>query len=170
MKVEEINAVLDNALHQLFQFNPSVEVIFTVSPVRHIRDGVIDNNRSKARLIEAVHHMVNKFERLYYFPAYELVIDVLRDYRFYDADLVHPNYVATEFVLQKFADNFIHEYSRSLMQEVKKIVIARKHKAFQPDTKGHQQFLKNYFEKSVRLKEKNPFLDLGEEIRYFSQA
>jgi hypothetical protein len=170
LDIDTIIAQLDNCYHRLIRYNPKIKIIFTVSPVRHIRDGVIDNNRSKARLIEAVHHMVNKFERLYYFPAYELVIDVLRDYRFYDADLVHPNYVATEFVLQKFADNFIHEDSRSLMQEVKKIVIARKHKAFQPDTKGHQQFLKNYFEKSVRLKEKNPFLDLGEEIRYFSQA
>ena len=77
-----------------------MKIIFTISPVRHIRDGVIENNRSKARLLEVVHHLVNKFDNIYYFPAYELVIDVLRDYRFYDIDMVHPNYAATDFVLK----------------------------------------------------------------------
>jgi len=170
LEIDTIISQLDNCYHQLLRFNSKIKIIFTVSPVRHIRDGVVENNRSKARLIEAIHHMVNKFDRLYYFPAYELVIDVLRDYRFYDIDLVHPNYMATEFVLQKFSETFIDEESRQLMQEVKKIVIARKHKAFQPDTNAHQQFLKNHFEKSRMLNEKYPFLNLKEEISYFSQV
>ena len=95
MGIEETIVALDTMLYRLFQFNPQINIIFTVSPVRHIRDGITENNRSKARLLEAVHHLVNKFSRLYYFPSYELVIDVLRDYRFYDIDLVHPNYQAT---------------------------------------------------------------------------
>ena len=94
--------------------------------MRHIRDGIVENNRSKARLIEVVHNLVNKFERLYYFPAYEIVIDVLRDYRFFDLDMVHPNYQATGIVLQKFAEHFIAADSRAIMEEVKKIMIARK--------------------------------------------
>ena len=102
LAIEEINSTLDSCMHQLFRFNPDLKIIFTVSPVRHIRDGVIENNRSKSRLIEVVHNLVNKFDKIYYFPAYELVIDVLRDYRFYDIDLVHPNYPATQFVLEKF--------------------------------------------------------------------
>lgn len=170
LEIDTIISQLDNCYHRLLRFNPKIKLIFTVSPVRHIRDGVIDNNRSKARLIEAVHHMVNKFDRLYYFPAYELVVDVLRDYRFYDADLVHPNYMATEFVLEKFSETFIDDEARQIMQEVKKIVIARKHKPFQPDTKAHQQFLKNHFDKSKTLKEKYPFLELTDELLYFSQA
>ena len=109
-------------------------------------------------------------ESAYYFPAYELVIDVLRDYRFYDIDLVHPNYAATEFVLEKFADSCIDEETQQLMQEVKKIVIARKHKAFQPETKAHQQFLMTHFEKAKALQEKYSFLDLKEELVYFSQT
>ena len=160
MTIDEIISNLDNSLEQLFQFNPNLNIIFTVSPVRHIRDGVVDNNRSKARLIEAVHHLVNKYEKLNYFPAYELVIDVLRDYRFYDTDLVHPNYMATEFVLEKFAESFIDEPTQRLMQEVKSIMIARRHKAFQPDTMAHKQFLKTYLEKTKALKEKYSFLDL----------
>ncbi len=100
--IEETVTALDGMLFRLFRFNPDLKIIFTVSPVRHLRDGVIENNRSKARLLEAVHHLVNKFERLHYFPAYELVIDVLRDYRFYDIDMAHPNYAATQFVLETF--------------------------------------------------------------------
>jgi hypothetical protein len=146
LEIKETTAMLQDCLQQLLSFNPRLQVIFTVSPVRHIRDGVVENNRSKARLIESVHHIVSQFEQAYYFPAYELVIDVLRDYRFYDIDLVHPNYPATEFVLEKFAEACIDITTQQLMQEVKKIIIARKHKAFQPGTKAHQQFLAVIFE------------------------
>lgn len=170
LSIEETVTMLDNCYHQLLRFNPKLKIIFTVSPVRHIRDGVVDNNRSKARLIEAVHHMVNKFDRLYYFPAYELVIDVLRDYRFYDIDLAHPNYMATDFVLEKFTDSCLDPSSQLLMQEIKKIVIARKHRAFQPDTDAHRQFLQSHWEKIKALQEKYPFLDLREELEYFSSA
>ncbi|HEX9509670.1 MAG TPA: GSCFA domain-containing protein [Puia sp.] len=170
MTIEEINTALDNCLYQLFQFNPNIQVIFTVSPVRHVRDGVVENNRSKARLLESVHHLVNKFDRIWYFPAYELVIDVLRDYRFYDIDMVHPNYQATSFVLEKFTRFFIDEPSQQIMEEVKKIVIARRHKPFQPSTRAHKKFLLDHWEKARALSGKYPFLDLTEEIGYFSAA
>ena len=168
LEITETIELLDNCYHQLLHFNPKLRIIFTVSPVRHLRDGVVENNRSKARLIEAVHHMVNKFDRLYYFPAYELVIDVLRDYRFYDIDLAHPNYLATDFVLEKFAETCIDEPSQELMKEIKKIIIARKHKAFQPETNSHRQFLLSFFEKTKALQQRFPFLDLSEELNYFS--
>lgn len=170
LAIEEISLMLENSLKQLKQFNPNLKFIFTVSPVRHIRDGVVENNRSKARLIEAVHSIISKTESAYYFPAYELVIDILRDYRFYDIDLVHPNYPATEFVLEKFAENCIDEKSRDLMEEIGKILIARKHKAFQPETKAHQQFLNTHFEKAKELQSKYPFLDFKEELAYFSRT
>jgi hypothetical protein len=169
LTIEEIISQLDTTYHRLKQFNPELKIIFTISPVRHIRDGVIENNRSKARLIEAVHHMVNKFSRLYYFPAYELVIDVLRDYRFYDIDMVHPNYPATEFVMEKFKENFIDEESQQLMEEVRKIVIARKHKAFQAETNAHKSFLKVHLDKTKELQSKYGFLNFREEIEYFQQ-
>jgi len=169
MSIEETNTALDNCIHQLFHFNKKLRILFTVSPVRHIRDGVVENNRSKARLIEVVHHLVNKFDRLFYFPAYELVIDVLRDYRFYDIDMVHPNYPATEFVLEKFRQHYIDEASQQLMEEVRKIVVARKHKPFQPDTNAHRQFLQNHYNKARELRERYPFLNLTEEIAYFSK-
>ena len=169
LTIDETISLLDTTYHRLKQFNPKLKIIFTISPVRHIRDGVIENNRSKARLIEAVHHMINKFPGLYYFPAYELVIDVLRDYRFYDIDMVHPNYPATEFVMEKFKEAFIDEQSQQLMDEIKKIVIARKHKAFQPETNAHKTFLKTHLEKTKELQSKFSFLDLKEEIEYFNK-
>lgn len=169
LTIDEIISLLDTTYHRLKQYNPKLKIIFTISPVRHIRDGVIENNRSKAKLIEAVHHMVNKFPGLYYFPAYELVIDVLRDYRFYDIDMVHPNYPATEFVMEKFRENFIDEESQQLMEEVKKIVIARKHKAFQPETNAHKTFLKAHLDKAKELQAKFNFIDFKEEIKYFQE-
>jgi hypothetical protein len=169
LAIDEIISQLSVTYYRLIEFNPNLKIIFTISPVRHIRDGVIENNRSKARLIEAVHHVINKFPGLYYFPAYELVIDVLRDYRFYDIDMVHPNYPATEFVMEKFREHFVDEESQQLMEQIKRIVIARKHKAFQPETNAHKLFLKAHLEMANNLQVKYPFLDLTEEIDYFSE-
>lgn len=168
MTIEEINVIMDNCIHQLFQFNSSLKIIFTVSPVRHIRDGLTDNNRSKARLIEVVHHLVNKFDRIHYFPAYELVIDVLRDHRFYDIDLVHPNYQATQFVLDKFMQYFVSDESQKLAEEVQKIMTARKHKPFQPETEAHKKFLRSNYDKTLAIQKKYPYLSLKEELEYFS--
>jgi hypothetical protein len=167
--IEETVTALDGTLHQLFHFNPSLKIVFTISPVRHIRDGVIENNRSKARLLEATHHLVNKFDKLYYFPAYELVIDVLRDYRFYDIDLVHPNYPATQFVLEHFANSCLDENTVDLMEEIKKIVIARKHKPFNPTSQQHKKFLFSTLEKIKALQAQYPFLSLDEERAFFEQ-
>lgn len=169
MTIEEIISGWDNTIHRLFQFNPELRILFTISPVRHIRDGVIDNNRSKARLIESVQHLVNKFDRLYYFPAYELVIDVLRDYRFFDIDLVHPNYMATQYVMDQFAASCIDAESRKLMEQVRRIVTARKHRPQQPYTKAHQKFLRQHLEECQQLQAAYPFLDLSEELHFFGQ-
>ncbi|GAO44486.1 GSCFA domain-containing protein [Flavihumibacter petaseus] len=168
--IDETVAVLDNTLHRLFRFNPDLKIIFTVSPVRHLRDGVVENNRSKARLIEAVHHLVHKFNKLYYFPAYELVIDVLRDYRFYDIDLAHPNYQATTFVLDHFRNSFISPDDHPLMDQVQQVVNARKHRAFQPDTEAHRNFLRTFSDKAKLLQDNYPFLDFSEESAYFLEA
>ena len=166
--IEEIIIALDTVMYRLFQINSKVRVLFTISPVRHLRDGVVENNRSKARLIEAVHHLVNKFDRLHYFPAYELVIDVLRDYRFYDIDLAHPNYAATQFVLEKFTESCIYPQAHSLMEEIRKIRIAANHKPFNPLSKQHQQFLDNQLKKLSDLEDRYPFLDFHPERKQFS--
>jgi hypothetical protein len=168
LEIDHIIALLDNLYHRLISFNPKLRIIYTISPVRHLRDGVIENNRSKSRLIESVHHLISKFDRQYYFPSYELVIDVLRDYRFYDIDFAHPNYQATEFVLEKFTSTFLDDSSVEIMKEIKKIMIARKHKAFQPSTNAHSKFMSSHATKVKELTNRFPFLDLQEELNYFS--
>ena len=167
LSIEQILSMLDNTIHRLFHFNPKLEIIFTISPVRHLRDGVVENNRSKARLIEAVHHLVDKFSRLYYFPAYELVIDVLRDYRFYDIDLAHPNYAATQFVLEQFTEYCISKESQQLMEEIKKIVTAYNHKPFNPQSQQHKHFMQQQYQKAKQLQEQYPFLHFEKELDYF---
>ncbi len=167
--ISEQIELLDNTIHRLFYSNPKLKIIFTISPVRHLRDGVVDNNRSKARLIETVHHLVNKFDRLYYFPAYELVIDVLRDYRFYDIDLAHPNYAATQFVMEHFAEFAFDKATQDLMKEIKQLVTARNHKPFHPESNQHRQFLKQQYEKTVSLATAHPHLDWTAELEYFSE-
>jgi len=167
LPIEEMLAALDETLHRLMDFNPQLQVIFTISPVRHIRDGVIENNRSKARLIEVAHQLVNKFNRTYYFPAYELVIDVLRDYRFYDKDLVHPNYMATHFVLENFMEHYVHPESRLLAEEIRKLQVSLKHRSLHPNTDAHRRFLKEQYTKTIELANRCPFLDFSRELEHF---
>ena len=166
--IDETTAAFETVLYQLSQFNPELKVLFTISPVRHLRDGVVDNNRSKARLIEVVHHLVNKFDKLHYFPAYELVVDVLRDYRFFDIDLAHPNYAATQFVLEYFAESCMNKDTQQLMEDIKKLVIARNHKPFNPTSNQHQQFLKVQLEKTLVFKKLYPYLDFEKELVSFN--
>ena len=170
MTTEEVLQTLDNILYRLFHFNPKLKIIFTISPVRHLREGVIENNRSKAVLIQAVHHLIDKFDRLYYFPAYELVIDDLRDYRFYAEDLVHPNYFATQYVWEKFVDACMDEKTKTLMEEIHSINLAYQHKAFNPYSEQHKKFLKSFYGKTKTIQEQYPYLDFSKELEYFLQS
>jgi lysophospholipase L1-like esterase len=167
LSVESTKNVLDKMIQDLLQYNPHLQIIFTISPVRHLREGVIDNNRSKAVLIQAIHDLVNTYDAIYYFPAYELVIDDLRDYRFYAEDLVHPNYQATQYVWEKFADACIHPESSQLFKLIKEIKLAYQHKPFNPTTTQHQAFLKKYAKETIHLMEQFPHIQLKEELNYF---
>ena len=168
LTAEAIAQSLGETIQKMTAFNPALKIIFTISPVRHIRDGVVENNRSKARLIEAVHQLVETYDHTFYFPAYELVIDVLRDYRFYDVDLVHPNYAATEIVFDRFEKSFVDGQTRNLMEEIRKVVNAFKHKPFHPETVSHRLFMQNSLRSVMELKEKMPHIDFSREMTYFA--
>ncbi len=168
LTVAEIKETMGSMLDQLKQFNPHLNIVFTISPVRHLREGVIENNRSKALLVQAVHDLVDQSSQHYYFPAYELVIDDLRDYRFYAEDLVHPNYHATQYVWEKFVDACFSEKTKELLPIIKEINLAYQHKPFNPTTKLHQAFLQKYTIKVMQLIEKYPELDLKKELEYFN--
>lgn len=164
----EIKQVLKAMMKEVKHINPTVNFIFTISPVRHLREGFIENNRSKAALIEAVHSLTNDVD-IFYFPAYELVIDDLRDYRFYAEDMVHPNYAATNYVWEKFISTCIDEPSQQLMKELAVIVAAKNHRAFNPTSEQHQKFLLTNLEHLKRIKERYPYIDLSEEATFFSK-
>lgn len=165
--------VITNELQQVIQdmkaINPHLKVIFTISPVRHIREGVVENNRSKARLIEAVYELTNRLDYCHYFPAYEMVIDVLRDYRFYDIDLVHPNFAATSAVWDYFFDTHFEETTQQLIKSFQEITIAANHKVRFPQTNAHTKFKQNFRKKIELLQAQCPYVDFEYENTIFSE-
>jgi hypothetical protein len=167
LPLEEIIYNVSTAVTKVQSFNPQLKVIFTISPVRHVRDGVIENNRSKARLIEAIHYVIENTQNVFYFPAYELIIDVLRDYRFYKNDLVHPSDTATEFVFETFCNAFLDEPGKKLLEEIKMIAAAMSHKPFQRQSASHKKFMNAQLEKIKAIKTKFPWIDFTNEEKYF---
>ena len=163
----EIVIALQQMLDKLLAFNPAIKVIFTISPVRHLRDGFVENNRSKATLIQAIHSMVDNSKNLFYFPAYELVIDDLRDYRFYAEDMVHPNYAATNYVWDKFITACIDTAAQQLMKEINTINAAKSHKPFNPTSEQHKKFLQLNLERVNELSKHHPYINFEEEKNYF---
>lgn len=132
--VEEIGATWRRILGELTRLNPALKVVFTVSPVRHKKDGLIENNRSKSRLIELVHGLNGD-----YFPAYELAIDVLRDYRFYSPDLVHLTSQAVDYVWKAFESFVFTEETRVLNREVAKVNNLLRHKSLYAGSQNDQK-------------------------------
>lgn len=164
MKPEEVIATLDKFIHRLFQVNKKVRIIFTVSPVRYIRHGLIESNLSKSTLLYSVHHLIHKFDRLYYFPAYEVLIDELRDYRFYAEDMVHPNSVATEYIFNRFIDFFLSDAAKRIFHEVYPVIQAAAHRPLHPETEEYKKFIQNQLKKIKELEKSYPFLSFGDEI------
>ena len=116
-----------------------------------------------------MHHLVDKNSNCFYFPAYELIIDDLRDYRFFAEDMVHPNYAATHYVWEKFIESCIDEPSQRLMKEIAVIVAAKNHKPFNPNSEQHKKFLNTNLEKVKKIQEQCPYVDLKEEAAFFAK-
>ncbi|MCF8354113.1 MAG: GSCFA domain-containing protein [Melioribacteraceae bacterium] len=167
LSVDEINNYLAKIIDLLHEINPKLQVIFTVSPVRHLKDGSINNQLSKASLLLAVNKMINN-RSAFYFPSYEIMMDDLRDYRFYERDLIHPNKIATEYIWQKFSECWFSENTMELMKEVSKITAAREHRPRNPNSPKHKEFLKSLLEKISLLEKTNPEINLTDDKLYFS--
>ncbi len=166
----EVRAALDKMVRIACEINPQVRIVFTISPVRHHREGLVENNRSKGLLHNAVGEMEALHENIYYFPAYELIVDDLRDYRFFAEDLVHPNYLATRYVWEKFSDACIDEESRGLMERMAKINSAMQHRPRQPESRQHLAFLQKMLDEALTLQQQAPFLPLENAIAFFKGA
>ena len=156
--VGEMGQDWEICLSRIYELNPNIEVVFTVSPVRHIKDGIIENNRSKARLIELTNRL-SEMTEANYFPSYELVIDVLRDYRFYKEDLIHPNNQAIDFVFSHFENVFFESETKEITQEVRKLKALMNHKTLYPESVKSIEFEHNTKRKIEDFSTKYPLIN-----------
>jgi hypothetical protein len=130
------------------------QYVWTISPVRHMRQGFVENNRSKAILHLLVEALVTTFKNHHYFPSYELIMDDLRDYRFFDRDLIHPNDLAIDYVFEKFQQTYFSEETKKLIGEIDQLEKAKAHKALYPESTNHQNFIRRLNEQEAVLKAK----------------
>ncbi|NER11719.1 GSCFA family protein [Muriicola jejuensis] len=160
---DEILKELRKALSDLFKINPGISVIFTVSPVRHSKDGFVENQRSKSHLFVALHQLLEEFEDrgVFYFPAYELLMDELRDYRFYEADMLHPNTLAVDYIWERFRESCIIPADEPVMTRVGEIRRGMQHRPFYPDSLEYKTFKADLAEKIKDLKKEYPFMTFG---------
>jgi len=158
--IEEITKSLDRIKSMIHQFNSDANIIFTVSPVRHIKDGLIQNSLSKAHLLAAIHQVIDT-SKTFYFPSYEIMMDDLRDYRFYKSDLIHPNKTAIEYIWEIFKQTWIDEKTYNLMDQVDEIQKSLQHKPFHKESNQHKLFLKKLKTKIESLAKKIPHIEFN---------
>lgn len=156
LSVDEISASLKNISNLISKVNTKATIVFTVSPVRHLKDGFVENSLSKAHLITAIHQVKAKKNQLSYFPSFEIMMDDLRDYRFYNSDMIHPNETAVDYIWEQFQQVWLNEKTATIMKEVDSIQKGLGHKPFNSASEQHQQFLKTLQEKINFLQNKFP--------------
>ena len=162
LDADEICQSLQRLSDQVRTANETVQLIFTISPVRHLKDGFTGNQRSKANLVSGLHRFLELSgtnTNNYYFPSYEIVLDELRDYRYFDSDLVHPNMLAVEYIWEKFRDACIAPEAQAVMEEVDVVRKGLLHRPFNPDSQAHRDFLKTLQRKMTYLKERYPSIN-----------
>ena len=165
LSVDEILHVWIPIIEQL----KNVNFIFTVSPVRHINDGLHENNISKSVLHLATHQLIQQNKKGHYFGAYEMVIDELRDYRFFKEDMIHPTPQAINYVWDKFASTYFNEQTTQLNQRIEKLQQAVNHRPFNFESESHQKFVKEQIHQMKLLCTEFPFLNFEEEIYQIQQ-
>lgn len=156
LSIYDITNCLKNILRLIRSLNIEASVIFTVSPVRHLKDGFIENAQSKAHLLAAIHQVAEK--QSFYFPSFEIMMDELRDYRFYETDMIHPNQTAIAYIWERFKEVWASNKGIKTMDDIDSIQKGLLHKPFNPDSASHQKFLKKLELKKEKLKAKHPFI------------
>jgi len=169
LTVKEIVTEYRQLLTDILNTNPSIKVVFTVSPIRHWKDGAIENQRSKAVLLLAIDEIIREFGADFcaYFPAYEIVMDELRDYRFYAEDMIHISEVAVDYIWERFEAGLINKESRKIATQVQKVIKAVNHKPLHQNTPEYLSFLNQMIVEVSRLEEKYNYLNLSGEREYF---
>ncbi|WP_321370383.1 GSCFA domain-containing protein [uncultured Draconibacterium sp.] len=170
LSVRQILDVYSQLLPKLWEKNPTLKVVFTVSPIRHWKDGAVENQRSKATLILAVDELIQQFgaAKCGYFPSYEIVMDELRDYRFYAEDMLHISDVAVKHIWERFEHALIDAESIAIAKEVVKITNAVKHRPINKKSLEFSKFLISFLKKTGDLEKRHPYLNLKLEKEYFN--
>ncbi|MFV8393924.1 GSCFA domain-containing protein [Flavobacterium sp. LB2P6] len=161
LSVGTIENSIKNTIDLIKKINPNCNFIFTVSPVRHIKDGFVENQLSKAHLISAIHSILNSEQcklNTEYFPSYEIMMDELRDYRFYAEDMLHPNPVAIDYIWKLFKETTLSETAFAVMDEVESIQKSLLHKPFNPNSESHLKFESKVREKITKLENQYSFM------------
>ena len=158
LSVEEVSAAIQNTVMLLKSVNKKATIVTTVSPVRHIKDGFVENMQSKAHLISGLHEAIEGEKRAFYFPSFELMLDELRDYRFYEEDMIHPNKLAISIIWERFKNVWISSDTENLQKEIESIQNGLKHRPFNPSSEAHQKFQKNLQQKIKALQKEFPFI------------
>jgi hypothetical protein len=169
LAINEITADFEPIFNQLKTINPNLKIIFTVSPVRHIRDGLVENQRSKATLLLAVDELVKEYDFVSYFPAYELVLDDLRDYRFFKDDMIHPSKLAIDYVWDYFKKTYFSEKTSELNRQIDRLIQAKNHRPFEERSESHQKSIQNQIQKIRQLEKQFSFLNFEKELNWFSE-
>ncbi len=165
LTVEEVVATWSTLIEQLQTANPSLKILFTVSPIRHLRDGAHDNQLSKSVLLLAIDALCSKYPSVcHYFPSYEILLDELRDYRFYDTDMVHPSAVAVDYIWQQFSDTFFTSACKATCAEWAKLDKLLRHRPLTTDVDVYNNFIKQNIVKLHAFHEKYPYIHLKEEL------
>jgi hypothetical protein len=167
LKVDNIVGHYQQLIKDIRDFNPTVRLIFTVSPVRHWKDGAPMNMVSKSTLILAIHELMRLFDFTEYFPSYELAMDDLRDYRFYDEDMIHPNAQMTSYIWQKFSETYFGQDTMDLVRKLESINKALSHKSFYPGSEEYKTFVNKQLKLVDEVKRNHPYLDLSSERAHF---
>ena len=163
LSVDDCRGYLEKAIGVLRQLNPDVKVFITVSPIRYAKYGYHGSQLSKASLLLAVDKLLGSQsiaagETLAYFPAYEIVNDELRDYRFYAPDMLHPSQQAVDYIWERFVETVFSDAAKSYLQEWKPIKEALAHRPFNPDSDAYRSFLARTLEQKGKLAKKYPWL------------
>ncbi len=157
---DESEGYLNKTISLLRKENKNIKIILTVSPVRHIKDGFAENQLSKSSLVVAVHNSVKRNENVLYFPSYEIVMDDLRDYRFYERDLLHPDAFAVEYIWEKFGEAFLSGRCREVMSDIEPYASGIRHRINNTESPNSKKFIESLESKKESLIERYPYLNL----------
>ena len=164
LDVSEIVEVWKSLLDDLKTVNPRLKVLFTVSPIRHAKDGMHGNQLSKSTLLLAVDELCATCPDCHYFPSYEIMMDELRDYRFYADDMLHPSTKAVEYIWECFCRCYFSKETMGVMKEWEEIKKGLEHKPFDPESESYRKFLSQIVLKIAQIKEKFPYLEVQKEL------